>query len=144
MIDPMNGVEWEPMRARDPRIMKSCKRLLLRLRSRSRCSTAIASPPSRLKPPTETGEREVSQPPGAVLGERSAAASDPDAVVWRLRDDDGDGTTPNDPLKSIRLDSMVQHGAYCWSGARVKGKTMRRCTVWTDTRIRCCLYWHRD
>lgn len=134
MIDPMSSVEWEPVRARDPRIMKALQAFAAQTQIPIPLQyLLIAGPPQPLKKatPTETGEsEEVPQPPGAgpprTNPQQPAEDPDDDGDDDFDDDDEGDGVTPNDPLKHL-FDSTTPGSStvpIVGVAPRVKGKSV--------------------
>lgn len=134
MLDPMSSLEWEPVRARDPRIMKVLQAFAAETQIPIPLQyLMIAGPPQPLEKakPADTGEEEE---PGAVPppGTPRQPVQDPDADADDDDDGDGDGfdedgVTPNDPLK--HLFESVEPGAnripIVGVAPRVKGKAIR-------------------
>jgi hypothetical protein len=136
MIDTMSSLEWEPVRARDPRIMKYLQAFAAETQIPIPLQyLLLAGPPQRLQKakPGETGE-EVPQQPGGASPKVSPQlpAPDPndpddDSDDDDDDDDDDDGLTPNDPLK--HLFESTEPGAntipIVGVAPRVKGKSIR-------------------
>lgn len=108
MIDPMTSREWEPVRARDPRIMRFLQAWAAETLSQiPNTYLLLAAPPQRSafknSNPSSTNQRPGSEvqgqptdsnptpPGGSVAAPRRPATSDDD-------DDDDDDDNPNDPL----------------------------------------------
>ncbi|MFY9609734.1 MAG: hypothetical protein WAU45_14095, partial [Blastocatellia bacterium] len=135
MVDPMSSREWEPVRARDPRIMKVLQAFAAETQIPIPLQyLLIAGPPQRLEKakPSETAE-EVTQPPGVVPPRTNPRqpAQDPDDDddddFDDDDDDDDDGLTPNDPLKHLFEAASPGSNTIPIVGVapRVKGKAIR-------------------
>jgi hypothetical protein len=140
MLDPMSSREWEPVRARDPRIMKVLQAFAAETQIPIPLQyLLIAGPPQRLEKakPTETEEEPGDAPPQPNPGQRAPTPpqgpapvdvdDDSDDDDDGGEDEDGDGSTPNDPLK--HLFESVEPGASTLPivgvAPRVKGKAIR-------------------
>jgi type II secretory pathway pseudopilin PulG len=109
MIDPMTGVEWEPVRARDPRIMKFLQAWAAETLSQiPNQYLLLAGPPQRsvFNNPSSTSHAPgsgiqpadpSSTPPTAPGGSQVAPPRRP-PVSDDDDDDDDDDDNPNDPL----------------------------------------------
>ena len=131
MLDPMSSREWEPVRARDPRIMKVLQAFAAETQIPIPLQyLLIAGPPQRLEKakPTET-EEEPPEQPGRVPPPTNPRqpAPNPEEEDDEDDEDDGDDSTPNDPLK--HLFESVEPGANTLPivgvAPRVKGKAVR-------------------
>ena len=125
MIDPMISLEWEPVRARDPRIMKYLQAFAAETQIPiPQQYMLIAGPPQRLEKATPsaepTGGSEEGPKPGASPGAGARPPKDPD-------DDDDDYVDDevNDPLKHLFEDKFSSGGLPIVGVApRVKGKAL--------------------
>jgi len=130
MIDPMISLEWEPVRARDPRIMKYLQAFAGETQIPiPQQYLLIAGPPQRLekahKPDEPTGGSEEAPKPGATPSpgvKPTNPGGDPDDA-----DDDDDDSEMNDPLKHLFEDSTAGSSGLPIVGVapRVKGKALR-------------------
>lgn len=127
MIDPMISLEFEPVRARDPRIMKYLQAFAAETQIPiPQQYLLIAGPPQRLekaKPSEPTGGTEEAPKPGAPPAPGVKPPNDPDGDD----DDDDDGSEVNDPLKHLFEDSGPGSSGLPIVGVapRAKGKALR-------------------
>jgi len=143
MIDPMGSVEWEPVRARDPRIMKVLQAFAAETQIPIPLQyLLIAAPPQKLekaKPtdpfaiPDASPDPEGVPTPGAQgpgtkppkPKKNPGAGGDPDQD--QDPDDLDDDSVPNDPLKHLFESSEPGSNSTPIVGVapRVKGKALR-------------------
>ena len=128
MIDPMSSLEWEPVRARDPRIMKYLQAFA--------AETQMTIPMQYLDmagPPQAFAKAKATEPepsgdakpptPGAKPPKPPGSEPDPDQDA----DDDDDDADREDPLKSL-FDSAGPGSTnipIIGVAPRVKGKALR-------------------
>jgi hypothetical protein len=142
MIDPMLSREWEPVRARDPRIMKVLEAWSsesgVALSSLPNYLLIAAAPPKLKKEKPSDGfgtGSEGEQTPGTTPVQTPPKPPKPPNKNPVLDDDDdddddedaGDGLTPNDPLKHLFDSSSPGSSTVPIVGVapRVKGKAVR-------------------
>jgi hypothetical protein len=139
MLDPMSSLEWEPVRARDPRIMKVLQAFAAETQIAIPLQyLLIAGPPQRLKKAKPSDDEEPGgvpddggPPAGGVPPGTSPRQPAPVEVEGDEGDeddeDDGDELTPNDPLKHLFESTEPGSNTLPIVGVapRVKGKAVR-------------------
>lgn len=129
MIDPMSNLEWEPVRARDPRIMKFLQAFAAETQiSPPQQYWDMAGPPQafvKATPTESSGSGDQPQPPdGTPQAKPPKPGSDPDPDD---DDDDDEDSNREDPLKGL-FDSAGPGSSNIPIVAvapRVKGKALR-------------------
>jgi hypothetical protein len=130
MIDPMISVEFEPVRARDPRIMKYLQAFAAETQIPiPQQYLMIAGPPQRLEKakPTDPSVEEQPKPGGTPPGAKPRSPNNPGAQDPDDLDDDDDDEETNDPLKHLFEEAGPGSNNIPIVGVapRAKGKALR-------------------